>query len=133
MGADELDPGLDGHVGLRVRQQGPQPLSAGEFAPRRHDIAPVQGHAGLRRADASVLHPGLIQHRARLAGQGLSLVPSVACHRYQRPFAQYLRDRIGHANVLSGSDGLVQDDIRAVEIAGEDARDPLQESGGRAR
>jgi hypothetical protein len=68
VGADELDPGLDGHVGLRVRQQGPQPLSAGEFAPRRHDIAPVQGHAGLRRADASVLHPGLIQHRARLAG-----------------------------------------------------------------
>ncbi len=132
MGADELDPGLDGEVGLRVRQQGPQPLSAGEFAPRRRDIAPAQGHARLRRADGSVLQPGLIQQRARLACQGLSLVPLVACHRHQRPFAQYLRDRIGRADFLSGSDGLVKDDVRAVEIAGEDVRDPLQEPGHRA-
>jgi hypothetical protein len=93
----------------------------------------VQGHAGLRRADGSVLKPGLIQPRAGLACQGLSPVPLVACHRHQRPFAQHLRDRIGRADFLPGPDGLVKDDIRAVEIAGEDARDPLQEPGGRAR
>ena len=44
-----------------------------------------------------------------------------------------LRDRIGRADFLSGSDRLVKDGIRAVEIAGEDVRDPLQEPGHRAR
>ncbi len=89
MGTDELDPGSERPGGPRVRQQGPQPLSAGEFAPRRRDIAPVQGHTGLHRADGSVLQPGPIQPRARLACQRPGPVPLVACHRHQRPLAKY--------------------------------------------
>ena len=69
MDADELDPGLNGHVRERVGQQRPRPLSSDEFLACRRDISPVQGHAGSHRADegrrVAVLDPGLAQRHVR--------------------------------------------------------------------
>jgi hypothetical protein len=60
--------------------------------PRRRDVSPVQGHAGLRRSNegtgVAIFHPSLVQHHACLPGEGSGLAPSVACYSCQRPLAE---------------------------------------------
>ena len=51
MDAGKFDPGLNGQMGERVGQQMPEPLSSDEFLAGCGDISPVQGCAGLHRAD----------------------------------------------------------------------------------
>jgi hypothetical protein len=55
--AGELDPGLNGQVGLRIGQQRTRPLSCDELVPGRCGIAPVHGHAGLHRACEGIVDP----------------------------------------------------------------------------
>ena len=137
MGADQLDPGLDGQVGLRVGQQGPQPLGAGELAPRRRDITRVQGHAGLAAQTVALLQPGLIQQRARSAGQGPGWFHWWRAIATSDRFAQYVariasgrypdvsRDFIGQgaANVIAGI-------FRGMPVGGSVSASSLNKAAG---
>ena len=53
----------------RVGQQRPHALSADKLLPRRRDIAPVPGHAGLHRVHEGIFAPGQAQHLACLDGR----------------------------------------------------------------
>ena len=135
VGANQLDPGLDGEVGKRVGQQPPRVLGTDEFPARRLGISPVQGHAGSHRADQgcreALLDPGLAQNGACLVGKRLGPVPFAACHRDQRPLAQRGRDSRGRVDLLSDADSVLQGQVTTIEVTAQDARDPLHEGGCR--
>jgi len=97
----------------------------------------VQGVAGLGRAGQrrhiTFLDPGLAQRGARLAGEDLGPVPVAMCHRDQRSFAQRDREDIGRAGCRRDAGRILQGHVAAVEVAGKDPRDALQECGCRIR
>ena len=128
MGANQLDPGLDGEVGKRVGQQPPRVLGTDEFPARRLGISLVQRHAGSHRADQGCreapLDPGRAQNGACLAGKGLGPVPFAARHRDQRPLAQRGRDSRGRVDLLPDADRILQGQVATIEVTAQDARDP---------
>src|SRR5438874_887163 len=88
--------------------------------------------SGTRRSSAAVSAdaPGTLEPcwSACLADEGLGPVPLAACHRHQRPLAQYVCADIGSASVPD-ADGILEVRVAALEITAKDAGDPLQERG----
>jgi hypothetical protein len=129
--AAELDPGLNGPVGLRVGHQRPKAQGTNEFPARRWDVSAVQGGTGLHRGDegrgVAVLDPGLAQTGMCAAGKGLGMVPVAACHRRQRPFTQRDRENIRSTAFFFLAEGIGEERIATVEVTAQDPCSPLQE------
>ena len=127
--ANELDPGLNGQMRLRVGEHRAQPLSVKEFLVYRCGIAAVQGDPGLHDADREGFAPGPPQDGARLVGQGLGPVPFAAPHRQQRLLGQRLREGLVRACLLPDAGRNLEGRLAAIEFTAKDTRDSLKGLG----
>jgi hypothetical protein len=94
----------------------------------------MEGGAGMHRADTKGAKPPrnrLCKMIPGVAREGLNLTPLVPCHRHQRSFAERDREILGRAGLLRDVDRVFKRFVATVEVAGQDARDPLHEHRGR--
>jgi hypothetical protein len=81
--------------------------------------------------DERVLGFGAEQDSACLGGKLLGLVPLIACHRQQAPFAQQGREGVGRTD-LPDADTLLEERLRAVKVPAQQPGQPLQRRGCRS-
>ena len=133
--ANQLNPGLNGEVGQGIGQQVPQPLSADEFLAGGQDISPVDGCAGLHRADkgycVAFFDPGPAQYGACLFRQAPRPGP-IRCVLSPPAIVRTARARHPRARrLVPDADSIRQGRVAAIDVTAKDARDPLQERGCR--
>ena len=121
--AGDLKPGLNGQMGLHVGHEGAQPLGADKLTTRRRDISPVEGNAGLDRADEHVLHARPAHDEVGLGREVLGRTPVTPRYGQQRSFAPRGRDDIRSADLRSLAGRLGQGRVGAVEVTGKDQSD----------